>query len=340
MKTLQTSIQQPSKLPDFLFSKQFRVNTGTILTIFLLALYLYWDSTRDPYVGDRIPIGKVTSTVNDIERKLGAMVVWKSIEQESIIYNYDTIRTDSNSKTTIELDDGTKVALKEDTIIYINRNPEKIDINFIQGEISVDTINRKKIDVEKINIVHGNEVVRLDKTHISILKPMASSSTELELKGGEANLEKDNKIIPLQKDEYLVSKKELTKRFSKPQQKEVSRISETVPSLIRIEFPKNNSQVDIANMEEFNFVWERKKDIDFYQIRLTRLSDRAIVFNKTVTGTKYTIHDFRKLKRGKYKFSVGTTNKSEKTIHTFEIYLQKIDPNSIKYKTPEKIYVE
>ncbi|MCP5493219.1 MAG: FecR domain-containing protein [Leptospiraceae bacterium] len=188
------------------YSDQYKTNVGTIIIILLLSLYLLWDTTRDSDIGNRKPIGKVASTINDIERKLGARVVWKSIERNNTIYNYDSIRTNSISRTTVELNDKTKVSLAEDTMVFINTNPEKLDINFIRGEISVDTMNRKKSEVEKINIVHGKEVIKLGKTNLNLSRPTINSSVKLELKEGDAKLEKDGKETSLKKGEIVVSK--------------------------------------------------------------------------------------------------------------------------------------
>ena len=197
------------------YSDQYKTNVGTIIIILLLSLYLLWDTTRDSDIGNRKPIGKVASTINDIERKLGARVVWKSIERNNTIYNYDSIRTNSISRTTVELNDKTKVSLAEDTMVFINTNPEKLDINFIRGEISVDTMNRTKSEVEKINIVHGKEVIKLGKTNLNLSRPTMNSSVELELKDGDAKLEKDGVETPLKKGELVVSKGELTKTLPK-----------------------------------------------------------------------------------------------------------------------------
>lgn len=192
---------------------QRRTNIATLLLILLLSWFLYWESQRDPETGDRKPVGTVTSAVNRTERKLGATVVWKSIIKDKSVYNYDTIRTESDSKTSIELIDGTKVTLNEDTIIYINTNPEKLDISLIQGSMTVDTMNRKKSEVEKINIVHGDEVIRLEKSLISLGKKNSSSALQLELKDGEAKLSKADRDYALRKGSTVISKKDFIREL-------------------------------------------------------------------------------------------------------------------------------
>lgn len=192
---------------------QRRTNIATLLLILLLSWFLYWESQRYPETGDRKPVGTVTSAVNRTERKLGATVVWKSIIKDKSVYNYDTIRTESDSKTSIELIDGTKVTLNEDTIIYINTNPEKLDISLIQGSMTVDTMNRKKSEVEKINIVHGDEVIRLEKSLISLGKKNSSSALQLELKDGEAKLSKADRDYALRKGSTVISKKDFIREL-------------------------------------------------------------------------------------------------------------------------------
>lgn len=193
---------------------QRKTNTGTLSLIFLLVCFLYWDSNKDPEIGNRKLVGIVTSAVNQTERKLGATVVWRKIIKDYSVYNYDTIRTEADSKTVIELTDGTKVTLNEDTIIYINTNPEKLDINLIQGSMTVDTMNRKESEVEKINIVHGNEVIKVDRSFLSISKKKSSSSLNLELKEGEALLRKEDKEYILQKGNTVISKKDFIKELN------------------------------------------------------------------------------------------------------------------------------
>ncbi|HNI27256.1 MAG TPA: FecR domain-containing protein, partial [Leptospiraceae bacterium] len=193
---------------------QRKTNTATLSLIFLLVCFLYWDSNKDPEIGNRKLVGKVASAVNQTERKLGATVVWRKIIKDYSVYNYDTIRTEADSKTVIELTDGTKVTLNEDTIIYINTNPEKLDINLIQGSMTVDTMNRKESEVEKINIVHGNEVIKVDRSFLSISKKKSSSSLNLELKEGEALLRKEDKEYILQKGNTVISRKDFIKELN------------------------------------------------------------------------------------------------------------------------------
>ncbi len=100
------------------------------------------------------------------------------------------------------------MTLNEDTIIYINTNPEKLDINLIQGSMTVDTMNRKKSEVEKINIVHGDEVIRLQKSLISLGKKNSNSALQLELKDGEAKLSKADRDYALRKGSTVISKKD------------------------------------------------------------------------------------------------------------------------------------
>ncbi|HMV43338.1 MAG TPA: FecR family protein [Leptospiraceae bacterium] len=192
---------------------QNKTNLTTLVLILLLSFYLYWDGQRDPEIGDRKPVGIVTSAINRTERKLGSTVVWKSIIKDKSVYNYDTIRTESDSKTSIELIDGTKVTLNEDTIIYINTNPEKLDINLIQGSMTVDTMNRKKSEVEKINIVHGDEVIRLEKSLLNVGKKNSNSTLLLELKEGEARLSKSDKNYSLKKGRTVISKKDFIREL-------------------------------------------------------------------------------------------------------------------------------
>ena len=105
------------------------------------------------------------------------------------------------------------MTLNEDTIIYINTNPEKLDISLIQGSMTVDTMNRKKSEVEKINIVHGDEVIRLEKSLISLGKKNSSSALQLELKDGEAKLSKADRDYALRKGSTVISKKDFIREL-------------------------------------------------------------------------------------------------------------------------------
>jgi hypothetical protein len=112
---------------------------GTCLLVIVLAsVLLYADLNRDLDRSVTEQIGSITFKKRLAERKFTSQVLWGRIENNSPIYNYDTIRTDDESLAIIYLNDGTEIELNSNTLIVLSMKEKLLDIKLEGGVLSAE----------------------------------------------------------------------------------------------------------------------------------------------------------------------------------------------------------
>ena len=91
------------------------------LSVCAVSLWFFWkdlnsSSTRTDI--DKIATIHFKRKVS--QRKFEDRVVWERLQQDSELYNNDTIRTSDGAEAIILFNDGTKVDLTENTEVYMN----------------------------------------------------------------------------------------------------------------------------------------------------------------------------------------------------------------------------
>jgi len=89
-------------------------------------------------VGVGKPIGTITYKNRQAEQKSNGTPLWNSVRRDGPVYNRDTIRTAAESSATIKLNDGTEIALNEESMVFIDLDPKRTTLNLTGGSVSVD----------------------------------------------------------------------------------------------------------------------------------------------------------------------------------------------------------
>ena len=143
--------------------KQFNETDRKILiwAVFVLLLFsflLFDDSFLQKWTHPRqTVIAKIISADNDVRQKYSSEFRWQSAEDDQPIYFGDSVFTGENSHAWIELEDGTKFTINENSLVVFNLTAEQLQIALktgsfngqINGFVSLDSNSKKPIPVKK-----------------------------------------------------------------------------------------------------------------------------------------------------------------------------------------------
>ena len=138
------------------------------------------------------PIAKITFKYKTAQRKFLDRVIWDRLQQNSPVYNGDTIHTAELSEATIWFDDGTILDLAENTMAQVfKHNDGTLGTDLASGNATVDssaegaglTLTTASVNVE---VKAG--------TILSAAKTAESQSVNLSVQRGQAQLEDGTEI--------------------------------------------------------------------------------------------------------------------------------------------------
>ncbi len=175
--------------------------TAVIVAVFSLLLYL--DFTRKVDVGEAEKIGTITFKKKVAQRKYSGQVVWEDIEQNSPVFNFDSIRTADISEAVIHLEDGTDINIDENSMILLALEKNAINIDFTQGSISAKRGGLTGEDIAEIKIQSKDSTISIDKSDIKLSRTededlsLTVNSGTARIKTGtdEKTIEKDQKVV-------------------------------------------------------------------------------------------------------------------------------------------------
>jgi len=124
-----------------------------LVIITVSSLILYLDLNKSEKATNSKIIGEIIYKRKRAQRKFSSKVVWVDIEQNSRIYNNDSIKTSNLSEAIIKLNNGTTLELTENSLILLSLSKESIDIDFSRGSISTKNTKSKKIKIRSGSIL-------------------------------------------------------------------------------------------------------------------------------------------------------------------------------------------
>jgi hypothetical protein len=181
-----------------LSSSHIVVAAGTVI-ILVLAFFLYRDITMIGAGGGE-KIGVITFKKRVAQRKFARQVVWQEVEANMPVYANDTIRTEDLSEAEIELKDGTRIKLNEESMIILSLKDQGLDINFARGSISADS---RGSGGEGVNITAGGVSVALGKGDLNMNK--SGEGVDLTVNSGEATVKGADGERTLQQNQKLTA---------------------------------------------------------------------------------------------------------------------------------------
>ncbi|MBP7902557.1 MAG: FecR domain-containing protein, partial [Spirochaetes bacterium] len=149
----------------------------------MFSFLLYSDLNRDLKAENAKQIGTVSFKKKNALRKYSKQAIWSTIDQNSPVYNNDSIKTEDGSEAVVHLSDGTDINMDENSLIIFSQDRNKIDINFEQGSIFAQ---RTGADADtELNIKSGDSVIAIESADAQISKS-ASSELNMSVSSGNA----------------------------------------------------------------------------------------------------------------------------------------------------------
>lgn len=231
---------------------------GAIITTF--SLLFYFDITRQVQASGEDVVGKVTFRKEIAQRKFSNQVIWDNIEQNSPVYNYDSLRTAENSEATIHLKDGTEISVNENSMILLEMTSKELDIKFSHGSISAKRDNVDEDDVKDVKISSDTAVISIAKSDINLSQEMGKE-LNLTVNKGDATIKSGDREEVIKENQQVIATKEEVKiyplnlKLKNPQPQAyfiLKEASKPVPFSWEPVDNKNTLTLEISNTNDFN----------------------------------------------------------------------------------------
>ena len=234
-----------------------------LLVALLLSTLLYLDLNRTLDAGDRQPVGKIVFKERVAQRRLDREPVWENLRTETPVYNRDTIRTENLSEAEIVLNDGSRIALEENTLIVLNFAENEALLDFSYGGIRAASGDGADLKVRS-----GDTEVNLANAEAR-LSSDSPDTLQLEVKKGKAGLERGGQSNEISENEVASL--------------DGSEIRTRPVSATLVEPADGERRIIETDKSRVLFRWTTAKPAKF---ELSRTRDfRAIVMSQPATGS-------------------------------------------------------
>jgi hypothetical protein len=143
--------------------------------------------------GETEIVGEIYYKDKVAERKFAKQALWGGLKNGSPVYNYDTIRTETAAEAVIELKDGTRIEMDQNTMIVIVVTDDAAEIDFARGGIR--TV-RDDGGAGGLSIKSDQGTVDLSSGDVALSKDEGEDLT-VTLKKGEASVSADGRTEAL-----------------------------------------------------------------------------------------------------------------------------------------------
>ena len=134
-------------------------NTGADISVVILSLLIFFASSflfvknlnRTFSRNDKTPVATVQYKYKSVQRKFLDRAVWDRPQQNSPVYNGDTIRTSPEAEATLYFVDRNVVELGSSTMIQVFVNNDESRIDLTNGLVSVETSDASNMLVSSEN---------------------------------------------------------------------------------------------------------------------------------------------------------------------------------------------
>ncbi len=283
--------------------------------------YLFYaDITKKVDIGDAELVGSITFKKLVAQRKYSSQVVWEDVQQNSPVYNNDSIRTAEQSEAIIKLNDGTKINVNENSMILLALAKDQINIEFSYGSLLANRDNIMGKVSKKLNIKSEKATVSMDKGNIKLDQgknktlnlTVRKGNAAIATAAGAKTIEMDQKVV-LAQDSDKIELFDLNLKLNKP--------------------APNRYLFTTRDEMDATFTWE--KVLGDFNVYLEISVDRAfsdLEFEKRVKGDSRTVE----LDTGTYYWRLKAINKiTRKTEYSDSRRLNIIHDDPIQLISPE-----
>ncbi|MBQ0166446.1 MAG: FecR domain-containing protein [Treponema sp.] len=182
--------------------KRTRLRPFEVIFIFIcvccsiFSIWQFYQSLNRTLVKDEEPIATISFKYKTAQRKFIDDLLWDRLQQDSPVYEGDTIRTAEQSEATISFVDGNIMELQSNTMIRVNLSEEGgAEVDFTSGSISVRTGESSSMKIRS-----GSSVVEV-AANASVAAAGGSEESgplKIAVKDGAASFTGDNGTIDLE----------------------------------------------------------------------------------------------------------------------------------------------
>lgn len=273
------------------------------------------------------PVAVLTMSDGTVRRLGSEALTWDRAEGGALFAYQDTISTGENASAKLSFYAGGEVELGPGSMVKLGGDLKELKLNFVQGtakvRIAKSAKNNIKISEDGKSVLGSSSKSGLSRVSVQqvedsqIQKIQAPSAKEI--KEGQLSstdtLKTDTALNESQKNQITESLKET--EIKKPDQAlktdgEIASL-EKLPSAPELEFPDNDSIIDLDKNQTASLNWESSENKDkglSYEVLYRKIGPegkKGPLKKKLVDQTEFPLS---KLGRGRYMWSVRAVSKS------------------------------
>lgn len=173
---------------------------ASVLIIAGCSALLYADYARKVDAGGAKRIGTLTYKQEVVQRKYGSQVIWEDLARNVAVYDNDSIRTAELSEAVVRLNDGTTIAIDENSLILLAMSGEGVNIDFSHGSIAANREAAGDEAASKISITSKDAVVSMNSGGVR-LSGSGEKGLDVTVTEGSAAVRSGSEEKTIKKDE-------------------------------------------------------------------------------------------------------------------------------------------
>lgn len=270
------------------------------LSLLIVFSYLLYDDSflfSDSEYDKANAIGNVSNTQNDVRKKNSGTFSWLPTQNKEFVFQNDSIFTGEGSEANIQLNDGSIITIKENSLITLNKkNGEMLlDLKFgnFQGDISQNSNLKIKTGGEEYEIkgATGQSKVQFSKAR--------SGSVKVKLIKGSAEVSsKSTGKKTINQDENISIDKGIVKELPKPKLELLTKDNLAINKFIE--------------EDSFDLEWRGQEIFNYQVLIFTSSNTSNPIFSKSVDLPKVNVNNG--LPAGQYQWQVRGYDNSGNSI--------------------------
>ncbi len=182
---------------DFLSSSEWRWPVLMLAVAFFFLGLFYWDySSVEGESGEDV-VGKIIYKNNVVQRRNMKGSVWSRVELNADLRNNDIIRAQKGSEAMIELKDGTRIDVDEDSMFKVDLSKDGTILDLDEGSIKVRKFGK---DNKNVVVRSGDKAVTFQDSDVLIQSSgQQAGGLDVRVEEGEASLQAGREVHSLKK---------------------------------------------------------------------------------------------------------------------------------------------
>jgi len=162
---------------------EWSIITTCIIIIMATFYSLYKSSNPNLEKTLQQKIGTITFRYKVAQKRHSQRAIWENVDQDSIVYNNNFIRTDDLSEATIHLENNTQIELDPNSMIVLQYHKGKSQIKVTQGSVLINSKGAKR---NQSVIIINNKKLSLQKAISKIVQKLDTSQAQISVREGKA----------------------------------------------------------------------------------------------------------------------------------------------------------